>query len=320
MDFFKTLSLLGGLGLFLYGMKLMSDGLEAAAGERLRRGLQALAKNRFSAIALGAGITAAIHSSSATTIILIGLVNAGLLSFSQALFVGMGANIGTTMTAQMTAFDLTGTAPVILFCGIMMMLFTKNPGVVRVGQIIGGVGILFVGLNIMSEAVIPLRDWQPFRVLLSSCENPLQGLLAGIAVTCIIQSSTATMGILQACALQGIVGLDQAVYVILGLNIGSCVTAILASLGGNKTAKRTAVSFLWFNLIGVAAFLVLLPLFPVAEWVKSWSPGDPARQLANFHTFFNIVNTVLLIGFPQLLIKVSYMTVPGEDKRKMVYR
>jgi phosphate:Na+ symporter len=316
MDFFKLISLFGGLGLFLYGMKLMSDGLEAAAGKRLRKGLQALAKNRFSAIALGTGITAAIHSSSATTIILIGMVNAGLLSFSQAIFVGMGANIGTTVTAQMTAFDLTGTAPVILFCGIVMMIFFKNQGVRRVGQIIGGVGILFVGLQIMSEAVIPLRDWQPFREILFSFSDPIQGLLAGLAVTCVIQSSTATMGILQACALQGLIGLDQAVYVILGLNIGTCLTAIIASLGGNKTAKRTALSFLGFNIIGVAAFLLLLPLFPVADWVESWSPGDPVRQIANFHTFFNIVNTLLLIGCPQLLVKVSYLMIPGEDEKE----
>ena len=316
MDLFKTLSLFGGLGLFIYGMKLMSDGLEAAAGDKLKKGLQTLAKNRFSAIALGAGITAAIHSSSATTVILIGLVNAGLLSFSQAIFVGMGANIGTTMTAQMTAFSLTNMAPVILFAGIVMMLLAKNQNVRRAGQIIGGIGILFVGLQIMSEAVIPLRDWQPFRVLLTSFANPLQGLLAGLAVTCIIQSSTATMGILQACALQGIMGLDAAVYVILGLNIGSCLTAILASLGGNRTAKRTAVSFLCFNLIGVAAFALLLPLFPVVDWVESWSPGDPVRQLANFHTFFNIVNTVILIGFPQLLVKASYILIPGENLKK----
>lgn len=318
MDLFKTLSLLGGLGLFIYGMKLMSDGLEASAGEKLRKGLQALAQNRFSAIALGAGITAAIHSSSATTIILIGLVNAGLLSFTQAIFVGMGANIGTTMTAQMTAFNLTETAPVILFAGIVMMVLVKNQSVQRVGQIIGGVGILFVGLNIMSEAVIPLRDWQPFREMLSSISHPLQGFLAGLAATCVLQSSTATMGIMQAFALQGIVELEQAVYVILGLNIGSCVTAILASMGGNKTARRTALSFLWFNIIGVAAFALLLPFLPVVDWVKSWSPGDPVRQLANFHTFFNIVNTLLLIGFPQVLVKISYRMIPGEDKKRKI--
>ncbi len=316
MDLLKMLSLFGGLGLFIYGMKLMSDGLEAAAGERLRRGLQALAKNRWSAIALGAGITAAIHSSGATTIIVIGLVNAGLLTFAQAIFIGMGANIGTTMTAQMTAFNLQSAAPVILFAGIVMMLLIRNPGVKRAGQIVAGMGILFVGLNIMSEAVIPLQEWEPFRGLLLKFSDPLHGFLAGLLVTCAIQSSTATMGILQAFAIQGIMGLDQAVYVILGLNIGSCVTAILACLGGNKTAKRTAVSFLWFNIIGVAAFALILPVFPVAEWVKSWSPGDTARQIANFHTFFNIFNTVLLVGFPQILAKVSYWMIPGEDELK----
>jgi phosphate:Na+ symporter len=316
MEFFEVLALFGGLGLFLYGMKLMSDSLEAAAGDKLRKGLETLTSNRFAAVGLGAGVTAIIQSSSATTVMLIGFVNAGLMTMSQAIFVGMGANIGTTMTAQMIAFKITSLAPAILFAGIIMMLFFKRRNVRRIGQIIGGLGILFVGMNIMSQAVIPLKEWQPFLDLLSSFSSPLTGLLAGVLVTMVIQSSSATMGIMQAFALQGIVGLDSAVYVILGLNLGTCITAILASLSGGKTAKRTAVSFLFFNIIGVAVFAVLLAIFPIVDWVKSWTPEDTVRQLANFHTFFNITTTAILIGFPLVLVRASYFIIRGEDKKK----
>jgi phosphate:Na+ symporter len=316
MEFVEILSLFGGLGLFLYGMKLMSDSLEAAAGDKLRKGLETLTSNRFAAVGLGAGVTAVIQSSSATTVMLIGFVNASLMTMTQAVFVGMGANIGTTVTAQMVAFKITSLAPAILFAGIVMLLFFKKRNVQRIGQIIGGLGILFVGMNIMSEAVAPLREWQPFIDLLSSFQNPMVGLLAGLLVTMAIQSSSATMGIMQAFALQGIVGLDSAVYVILGLNLGTCITAILASLSAGKTAKRTAVAFLLFNIIGMAVFSVLLHFLPIVDWVKSWTPNDPVRQLANFHTLFNVATTAMLIGFPQVLVRASYFIVRGEDKKK----
>lgn len=316
MEFVEILSLFGGLGLFLYGMKLMSDSLEAAAGDKLRKGLETLTSNRFAAVGLGAGVTAVIQSSSATTVMLIGFVNASLMTMTQAVFVGMGANIGTTVTAQMVAFKITSLAPAILFAGIVMLLFSKKRNVQRIGQIIGGLGILFVGMNIMSEAVAPLREYQPFIDLLSSFQTPVVGLLAGLLVTMAIQSSSATMGIMQAFALQGIIGLDSAVYVILGLNLGTCITAILASLTAGKTAKRTAVAFLFFNIIGMAVFSVLLHFLPIVDWVKSWTPNDPVRQLANFHTLFNVVTTAMLIGFPQVLVRASYFIVRGEDKKK----
>jgi phosphate:Na+ symporter len=316
MEFFEILALFGGLGLFLFGMKLMSDGLEAAAGDKLRKGLETLTSNRFAAVGLGAGVTAVIQSSSATTVMVVGFVNAGLMTMSQGIFVGMGANIGTTVTAQMIAFKITSLAPAILFAGVVMMLFFKRRYVQRVGQIIGGLGILFVGMNIMSEAVLPLREWEPFINLLSSFSNPLIGLLAGLLVTMVIQSSSATMGIIQAFALQGILGLDSAVYVILGLNLGTCITAILASLSAGKTAKRTAVAFLFFNIIGVSIFSVLLAFLPIVDWVKSWSPDDAVRQLANFHTLFNITTTAILIGFPQVLVRASNFIIRGEDQKK----
>jgi len=316
MEILEILALFGGLGLFLYGMKLMSDSLEAAAGDKLRKGLETLTSNRFAAVGLGAGVTAVIQSSSATTVMLVGFVNAGLMTMSQAVFVGMGANIGTTMTAQMIAFKITSLAPAILFAGVIMLLFFKRRNVQRIGQIIGGLGILFVGMNIMSQAVIPLKEWQPFVDLLSSFSSPLTGFMAGLLVTLVIQSSSATMGIMQAFALQGVIGLDSAVYVILGLNIGTCITAILASLSAGKTAKRTAFAFLFFNIIGVSIFAVLIHLLPIVDWVKSWTPDDTVRQMANFHTFFNVTTTAILIGFPQVLVKAAGFVIRGEDKKK----
>ena len=307
--------LIGGLGLFLYGMKLMSDGLEAAAGDKLRTGLELMTKNRFSALGLGAGVTAVIQSSSATTVMVVGFVNAGLMSLTQAINVGIGANIGTTITAQIVALKVTQFAPIVLFAGVVIMLFVKKRSVRRIGEIIGGLGILLFGMELMSEAVAPLREYQPFIDLLSSFQNPWIGLAAGLAVTAIIQSSSATMGIIQAFAMQGVMGLDSAVYVILGLNIGTCVTAILASISGTKTAKRTAVALLFFNIIGAFIFMVAMRFLPIVDWIKSWTPGSPVNQLANFHTFYNVVCAFIFIGIPQVLTKLSYFFVRGEDKQ-----
>ncbi len=315
MDFWGVTLLLGGLGLFLYGMKLLSEGLEAIAGDKLRNGLEALTKNRFAAVGVGAGVTAVIQSSSATTVMVVGFVNAGLMTLTQAINVGMGANIGTTITAQIVAFKATQLAPLILFAGILVMLFVKNRKYKKIGEIVSGLGILLFGMNVMGEAVMPLRDYEPFIKMLTEFQEPGIGLLAGTVVTAIIQSSSATMGIVQAFAMQGVIGLDSSVYVILGLNIGTCITAILASIGGTKTGKRTAIALLFFNIIGVAIFFVLMQIFPIVDWVKSWTPNDPLRQLANFHTFFNVATTAMLIGFPVVLTKIAYFCIRGEDKR-----
>ncbi|MEG1393234.1 MAG: Na/Pi cotransporter family protein [Christensenellaceae bacterium] len=323
MDFWGVVVLLGGLGLFLYGMKLMSEALEAAAGDKLRNGLEALTKNRFAAVGLGAGVTAVIQSSSATTVMVVGFVNAGLMTLTQAINVGMGANIGTTVTAQIIALNITGFAPLVLFIGVLIMLFVKKRSVRRIGEIIGGLGILLFGMQIMSGAVAPLKEFQPFVDAISSFEQPWIGLFVGLGVTAIIQSSSATMGIVQAFAMQGLMGLDSAVFVILGLNIGTCVTAILASISGTKTAKRTAIALLFFNIIGAMIFMPIVMYTPLVDWIKSWSPGEPVRQLANFHTFFNLATTALFIGFPIILTKISYFFIRGEDKelegRKLKY-
>ncbi|MDL2236539.1 Na/Pi cotransporter family protein [Christensenellaceae bacterium OttesenSCG-928-K19] len=315
MDFWTIAMLLGGLGLFLYGMKLMSDGLEAMAGDKLRNSLELFTKNRFAAVGVGAGVTAVIQSSSATTVMLVGFINAGLMTLTQALYVGMGANIGTTVTAQIVAFKITKIAPLILFVGVLIMMFVKKRSVRRLGEIIGGLGILFFGMNVMSEAMEPLKTFQPFIDMLATIEEPGIGILAGAGVTAVIQSSSATMGIVQSFAMQDIMTLDSAVYLILGLNIGTCITAILASLGGTKTAKRMALALLLFNIFGVAIFMVLLQLLPIVDWVKSWSPDEPVRQLANFHTFFNVITTVIFIFIPWVLTKLSYIFIRGEDKK-----
>lgn len=315
MDIFSVFLLLGGLGLFIYGMKLMSDGLEAAAGNKLRRWLELFTKNRFAGVAVGTGVTIVTQSSSATTVMVIGFVNAGLITLKQAVSILMGANIGTTVTAQIIAFKLSSITPIFLFLGVIMMMFLKDKSVQKIGQIIAGFGILFMGMTLMSEATAPLKDWEPFVNLLATFSNPLIGILAGALFTAVIQASGATMAILLALASTGVITLDNSMYVILGLNIGTCITAILASLGANKTSKRTAVVHVLFNVFGTIIFLILMAVLPIRDWIYKLSPDSVERQLANFHMFFNIVTTLVLIWFPQLLIKISYLVVRGEDKK-----
>ncbi len=315
--------LLGGLGLFLYGMKLMSEGLEAAAGNKMRRWLEVLVKNRAAGVAVGAGVTIAVQSSSATTVMVIGFVNAGIMTLKQAVTVCMGANIGTTLTAQILVFDFDAIAPLILFVGIVMCLFIKKKTVQNIGQIVAGFGVLFMGMMLMSDSTASLKDWPPFIDILASFQNPLIGILAGTLITAIMQASGAVMGMLLALASTGLITLDNSMYVILGLNIGTCITAVLASLGANKTAKRTAVVHVLFNVIGALIFILLLNILPVKEWIEAMSPGNIQRQLANFHMIFNIVTTLILIWVPDLLIKVACLVVRGEDgqeaQRKLQY-
>lgn len=315
MDFWMIVQLLGGLGLFLYGMQLMSEGLEAMAGDKLRDGLSKLTQNRFAAVAVGTGVTAVIQSSSATSVMVVGFVNAGLMTLAAAINVCMGANIGTTVTAQIVAINITQYAPLILFAGVIMLFFSKNRNVKRTGQIVGGLGLIFFGMSQMSAAMAPLRDNPQFMDLLANFRNPWIGIAAGVLVTAVLQSSSAMMGIVQAFAMQNVLGLDTAVYLILGLNIGACITPILAALGGSKTAKRTAMGILVFNIIGAFLFLALTETLPIVEWVESWTPGEPVRQLANFHTLFNVLTTVVFLIFPKFLPKVAMLMVPGEDTK-----
>lgn len=325
MGFLMVFSLLGGLGLFLYGMKLMSDGLENMAGDRMRRVLEVLTSKRLLAVGVGAGVTAIIQSSSATTVMVVGFVNAGLMTLLQATGVIMGANIGTTITAQLIAFKLSDIAPIILFIGMVMASFTKKRKLARLGDIILGFGMLFVGLTLMSDAMEPLKDIEAFRNFLVNFSNPLVGVLVGTLFTAVIQSSSASVGVLQALAMMGLINLNSAVYVVLGQNIGTCITAILAAIGTSTNSKRAAGVHLTFNIIGTIVYLLLLSVFPhIVTWIQSISPDNVSRQIANFHTMFNISVTVLLFPFAKQIVKlVSFIiperTKPGSVEKKLVY-
>ncbi len=317
--------LLGGLGMFLFGMKMMSDGLENVAGDRMRQTLEMLTTNRFAAVGVGAGVTAAIQSSSATTVMVVGFVNAGLMTLLQATGVIMGSNIGTTITAQLIAFKLSDVAPFILFIGMFMTIFIKKRNLSRIGEIILGFGILFVGLDLMSLSMEPLRSHEGFQALLTNFSNPLVGILIGAIFTAVIQSSSASIGILQALAAMGLIGLDGAVFVILGQNIGTCVTAIIAAIGTSTNSKRTAGIHLMFNILGTLIYLPILLLFPgIVTWIESISVGDAARQIANFHTFFNITITILLFPFAKHMVKLITKIIKdkqGDDQveKKLIY-
>lgn len=325
MSFSMIFLLLGGLGMFLYGMKMMSDGLENVAGDKMRQTLEMLTTNRFAAVGVGAGVTAVIQSSSATTVMVVGFVNAGLMTLLQATGVIMGANIGTTITAQLIAFKLSDIAPLVLFAGMFMTIFVKKRIFSRIGEIVLGFGILFVGLDLMSRSMEPLRSNEGFQALLTNFSNPLLGILIGAVFTAIIQSSSASVGILQALAAIGLIGLDGAVFVILGQNIGTCITAILAAIGTSTNSKRTAGIHLMFNIIGTLIYLPVLLLFPgIAAWVESLSIGDVSRQIANFHTLFNITVTILLFPFAKHMVKLITKIIKekhGDEvvEKKLIY-
>ncbi len=317
--------LLGGLGMFLYGMKMMSDGLENAAGDRMRRVLEVLTSKRPAAVMVGAGVTAVVQSSSATTVMVVGFVNAGLMTLLQATGVIMGANIGTTITAQLIAFKLSQIAPFILFIGMFFTVFVKKRVLSRFGEIILGFGILFVGLSLMSDAMKPLQENEVFRNLLISFKSPVVGVLFGAVFTAVIQSSSASVGILQTLAGLGLIGLDSAVYVILGQNIGTCVTAILAAIGTSANSKRTAGIHLMFNILGTLIYLIVIAIFPsIVTWVASISPGNISRQIANFHTLFNISVTILLFPFAKQMVNLITRIIPerlspDRVEKKLIY-
>ncbi len=325
MSISMIILLLGGLGMFLYGMKMMSDGLENVAGDKMRRTLEVMTSNRLSAVGVGAAVTAAIQSSSATTVMVVGFVNAGLMTLVQATGVIMGANIGTTITGQLIAFKLSDIAPLFLFLGMLMTIFLKKRSLTRLGGIVLGFGLLFVGIDLMSQSMEPLRYDQQFQNFLVNFKNPVVGILVGAVFTAVIQSSSASVGILQTLAAMGLIGLDSAVFVILGQNIGTCITALLAAIGTNANSKRAAGIHLLFNFLGNIIYLPLLIFFPqIVQWVESLSPGNPSRQIANFHTIFNITVTILLFPFANLMVKLVTRLIKekkqdGDVEKKLIY-
>ena len=329
MNYTIVLGLLGGLALFLYGMQMMSAGLEAAAGDRMKSILERLTANRFLGVLVGAVITAVIQSSSATTVMVVGFVNSGMMTLRQAVWIIMGANIGTTITGQLIALDVGVLAPLFAFVGVAMVVFVKKPQVRHYGSILAGLGVLFIGMDMMSTAMEPLRDWPAFVELVSTFSNPLVGILVGAGFTALIQSSSASVGILQALALSGVIGLDSAVFVLFGQNIGTCITAVLASIGPSRNAKRATIIHLLFNIIGTVVFTTLCLVTPLlglslVGGVQSLTPENPAAQIANMHTLFNIVTTFLLLPLGGKLVQLAMRILPdrkesGEEGMHLAY-
>lgn len=309
-------ALVGGLGLFLYGMKLMSDGLEKAAGAKMRGILEFFTKNRFVGMIVGVLVTAVIQSSSATTVMVVSFVNSGLMNLLQATGVILGANIGTTVTSQLIAFNLSEVAPLFVMCGVVMVMFCKKTGIKRGGEVILGFGILFMGLNGMSSSMSTLKESPYIIDVLSSLDSSVMAIFVGFIVTAILQSSSATVGIVLLMAKQELLAYPICFYLILGCNMGSCVSALLASLGGNKDAKRAAWIHFLFNIIGSAIIFMILAvaLNPIAKGIM-WLSGDNiARAIANTHTLIKVVEVILLFPFMGYVVKATYKIIPGEDK------
>lgn len=310
----------GGLGLFLFGMELMSDSIEKVAGAKLRRILEIFTTNRFMGMIVGIIFTGIIQSSSACTVMVVSFVNSGLMNLYQAAGVILGANIGTTITSQLVSFNLSKIAPLILLVGVVVMMFTKKEKVRKVAEVIVGFGILFVGLSTMSQAMANMKNEPQVVNLLMSLKNPFLATLMGFALTAVIQSSSVTVSIVLLLANQDLLPLPITLYIILGCNIGACATAMLASMTGKKDAKRAALIHLLFNIIGTV--IIYIALFvagdQIVELIKSIS-ADNGRFVANAHTLIKIAQVIMLFPFTGWLVKMTYMIVPGEDQ-KVGYR
>ncbi len=316
MSVANILSMAGGLGLFLFGIRTMGDGLENAAGAKLKRMLEVLTGNRFLAVLVGFVVTAIIQSSTATTVMVVGFVNAGMMSLAQAVGVIMGANIGTTVTSLLIALNFSSVAAASVLVGVILMLASKKTVVKNLGAIFTGFGLLFLGIDMMSDSMAPLRDSAGFmNFIVTVSESPLRplfGIILGIVMTAVLQSSSASVGVLQTLAMQGLVPLKFSVFVLFGQNIGTCLTALFSTVGAKKNSKRAAVIHLLFNVIGTGIFILIALLTPYVEWIEKRSP-DPMAQIAISHIVFNIVSTVVMFPFAKVLVKLSCLLVPGKD-------
>ncbi len=314
------LSMAGGLGLFLFGMKLMSESIEKVAGAKLRRILEIFTTNHFTGMLVGIVFTGIIQSSSACTVMVVSFVNSGLMNLYQAAGVIFGANIGTTVTSQLVSFNLSAAAPVILLTGALVVMFCKKQKLVKFAEVIVGFGILFLGLSNMSGAMSGMKDMPQIVELLSSLKNPLFAILVGTVLTAIIQSSSVTVSIVLLMANQELLGLDITLFIILGCNIGACTSALLASMAGKKDAKRAALIHFLFNVIGTVIMYIILMLAmePVKNVILAIS-SDAGRFVANAHTIFKIFQVIVLFPFAGLIVKMTYLIIPGEDK-KVGYR
>ena len=314
------IELMGGLGLFLAGMNMMSHGIEKVAGSKLRSILEAFTKNRFLGLVVGLFFTAVIQSSSAATSMAVSFVNSGLMNLAQASGIILGANIGTTVTALLVAFKLSAVAPIFVLAGAIMCNFFKAPMVKKSGEIVLGFGILFMGISAMSSAMGVLRDMQFVIDFLANFTNPFLGMLLGLVITSIVQSSSVTVSILVVMASQGLVDLRICMFVILGCNIGACTSALLTAISGGKNAKRTALIHLLFNIFGTILMFVLLLLF--GDFIESIvlmvagggiDSGTLGRQIAYTHFLFKVFQVIVFYPFMNWIIKLTYIIVPGED-------
>ena len=310
-----VLGLIGGLGLFLYGMTLMSDSLEKAAGAKLRGVLELFTKNRYVGIIVGVVFTAIIQSSSAATVMVVSFVNAGLMTLYQAIGVIYGANIGTTVTSQLVSFNLSQYAPVFIMAGVLMLMIFKNPTVKKAGEVVIGFGILFLGISTMSSSMGALKELPAIQNLFMSLDNRFFALLLGLVITAIVQSSSVTVSIVLLLAQQGLLPLKICFFIILGCNIGACMSAMLASLSGKKNAKRAALIHLLFNIIGSIIMAVILLIG--SDWIEALimhiSGGNLGRCVANTHTIFKVFQVIILMPFMSWIVKLTYFIVPGED-------
>lgn len=318
-----VIGLMGGLGLFLYGMNLMGDGLQKSAGAKLKKIIELLTSNVIMGVLVGMLVTMVIQSSSATTVMVVGFVNAGIMSLTQAIGVIMGANIGTTVTAQLVSLDVDFLAPISLGIGIVIYMFAKKSKTRHIAEILLGFGILFIGMEFMKDAVSPLKEYEGFtNMLLSFGSNPILGVLMGFAITAIVQSSSASMGMLIALASEGLIPITAALPILYGENIGTCVTSLISSIGATKNARRAAVMHLTFNLIGSLIFMFILS-GPIVKLVTYIDPDNTARQIANAHTLFNVINVLILLPFNKLIVKLAIKLVPEtegeeEDDNKII--
>lgn len=307
-----TIGLVGGLAFFLYGMEKMSNGMKKTAGNRMRSILAALTHNKFVALTVGAFVTMVIQSSSATTVMLVSFVQAELMTFTQSLGVILGADIGTTVTAQMIAFKFTDYALVIVAGGFALRMFSKNDNMKSIGDILLGFGILFYGMKMMSDAMVPLRTYPEFIDMMKGLENPLMGLLVGTVFTALVQSSSASTGIVIVLAQQGLITLEAGIPVILGANIGTCVTAALASIGTSREAKRVALAHVVFKVAGVLLFILWIPQFAdLIRSITSYFSAGTARQIANAHTVFNVSIGLLFLPFIDIFARLILKLLPS---------
>lgn len=315
MTLFEMFSLLGGVGLFLYGMTIMSSGLKNACGENLRVILEHATKNKFVSVLVGVAVTMLIQSSSATDVMVIGFVNSGLMTLSQAIGVIMGANIGTTITAQITAFNISAYAPLILFVGAIMYLFMKRNMVKHIGCVIMGFGMLFQGVALMKTSIAPLSQTQAFITMISTLSNPVVTVLFGVAFTALLQSSSSATVIFQAFAVEGIISYEISVYLCIGAAIGSVTPNILASLTANRNGKRTALLNLIFNIFRAVILMILLAIFPkIMSMIQSLSPDNIARQIANTHTIFAIFAVIVMLPFTGIIVKITHILLPLKEE------